>query len=179
METATVIRTNGPLISQPSPPPGLLTCHTEWTTHRAIWRAERAMTGALAGLLAAVSVPAANSFLSGLDEKLTIKACFKHVNLGIGSLLTGRLEASHGGDNAIGSRRNSSRAVVASFGRSSGGRYQPAKIYARDRVVDFGKNKGSMLGTLSSRFVCWPGLFAFIFSFCPFCVLVLWMWTWH
>jgi hypothetical protein len=114
------------------------------------------MTAALAGPLAAVSVPAANSsFLSGLDEKLTIKACFiKNVNSGIGSLLTGRLEASHGGDNAIGSRRNRSRTVAASFGRSSSGRYHPAKIYARDRVVDFGKNKGSMLGTLSSRFVC-------------------------
>lgn len=112
------------------------------------------MTGALAGLLVAVSVPAANSFLSGFDEKLTIKAWFKNVNLGIGSLLTGRLEASHGGDNAIGSRRNSSRVLAASFGRSSGGRYQPVKVYARDRVVDFGKNKGSMLGTLSSRFVC-------------------------
>ena len=134
------------------------------------------MTGALAGPMAAVSVPAAaNSLLSGLDEKLTIKARFKNVNSGIGSLLTGRLEASHGGDNAMGSRRNSSRTLAASFGRSSSGRYQPAKIYARDRVVDFGKNKGSMLGTLSSRFVCWPELFAFIFhSFSLFlCVLVL------
>lgn len=132
------------------------------------------MTGALAGPMAAVSVPAAaNGLLSGLDEKLTIKARFKNVNSGIGSLLTGRLEASHGGDNAMGSRRNSSRTLAASFGRSSSGRYQPAKIYARDRVVDFGKNKGSMLGTLSSRFVCWPELFAFIFhSFSLFCVFL-------
>lgn len=35
--------------------------------------------------------------------------------------------------------------------RGSGGRGSPGYIYARDRVVDFGKNKGSMLGTLSSR----------------------------
>jgi len=33
----------------------------------------------------------------------------------------------------------------------SGGRRTPAYIYSRDRVVGFGKNKGSMLGTLSSR----------------------------
>lgn len=28
-------------------------------------------------------------------------------------------------------------------------------MYARDRVVDFGKNKGNMLGTLSSRYLRW------------------------
>lgn len=111
------------------------------------------MTEARAGPLAAVSVPTAtHSIVSGQDEKPAIKVCFKNVNLGLGSLRTGRLEASHGGDNASGSRRNSSRASAASFSRSSGGRHLPAKLYARDRVVDFGKNKGSMLGTLSSRF---------------------------
>lgn len=35
--------------------------------------------------------------------------------------------------------------------RGSGGKGSSGYTYARDRVVDFGKNKGSMLGTLSSR----------------------------
>ena len=40
--------------------------------------------------------------------------------------------------------------ALGAYGRGSAGRGPPAHVHARDRVVDFGKNKGSMLGTLSS-----------------------------
>ena len=42
-------------------------------------------------------------------------------------------------------------AAFIAHSRISGGRGSPVHTYARDRVLDFGKNKGSMLGTLSSR----------------------------
>lgn len=43
-------------------------------------------------------------------------------------------------------------AAFIAHSRISGGR---GHTHARDRVLDFGKNKGSMLGTLSSRYLRW------------------------
>lgn len=62
-------------------------------------------------------------------------------------------------DGGCGVRGNS---ALDAYSRGVGSKRTPAYLFARDRVVDFGKNKGSMLGTLSSRYgVLLRGLSAF------------------